>query len=252
VSLPDEGSIVHTFTVAQASVLSDVNVCVEMQHTWVGDLVIRLESPAGTIVTLLDRPGVPASGFGCGDDDLNVTFDDASAFDPESHCAGTTPWYAGVANPVGSLASLNGESTAGDWKLHISDNALGDVGELVAWELDTTPALAGICDSCAAGGVSVPIVGVGTFRLDQNRPNPFAGRSDISFQLARDGHARIEILDVSGRLVRTLVDRPMAEGAHAVTWDGRDESRNSVAAGIYFYRLKSGADSRIKRMSVIR
>ena len=41
-------------------------------------------------------PGVPASTYGCSDNDVNVTFDDASAVNLENHCAGTTPWYQGV------------------------------------------------------------------------------------------------------------------------------------------------------------
>ena len=72
----------------------------ELEHTYVGDLTVTLESPTGTVVTLLDRPGVPASANGCDNDDMNVTFDDASGFDPESHCTGSTPWYADRVPPL--------------------------------------------------------------------------------------------------------------------------------------------------------
>jgi subtilisin-like proprotein convertase family protein len=254
VAVPDEGLVTHTFTVAQASFITDLDVRVEIQHTWVGDLILQLESPAGTVVTLLDRPGVPASGFGCGDDDMNVLFDDASGFDPENHCPGSTPWYDGSASPVGALSAFNGESTAGDWKLHVSDNASGDTGTIVDWELITTPGLSGTCDECVST-VDSPIASLGngdSFGLGQNRPNPFVERAEISFSLPQAGLARLEIFDVTGRLVRTLVNGPMAAGAHAASWDGRDESRQAVAAGIYFYRLSAGEETRIKRMSLIR
>jgi len=251
VAVPDEGSVTHTFTVAQAGVITDLDVRVEVQHTWVGDLILTLESPSGTIVTLLDRPGVPATGFGCPDDDLDVTFDDASGFDPESHCAGTTPWYAGPAHPVGALSAFNGQPLAGDWKLHVSDNAQGDTGQLVSWELLTTPALTGVCDVCA-GAVDAPLAGAGPFELRQSRPNPSVGRAEISFDLRQAGPAKLEIFDVTGRLVRTLVDAPLAAGPHSVTWDGRSDDRRAASAGIYFYRLTAGDETRIRRLSLLR
>ena len=79
---------------------------------------------------------------------MAITFDDASAFDPEGHCAGTTPWYSGDAMPVGSLAAFNGESTAGTWLLWASDNAGGDTGQIVDWQLITDPVVTGICIPC--------------------------------------------------------------------------------------------------------
>jgi subtilisin-like proprotein convertase family protein len=238
--------------VAEAVVLSDVDVRVQIQHTYVGDLKVWLEHPDGTLVTLLDRPGVPASTYGCGDNDMNVTFDDASGYVLETHCAGSTPWYTGVAGPVGSLASLNGKSSAGEWKLHVSDNAGADTGSIVDWELLTTPPLSGTCTPCApvvgvpAGSVAAP------FGLAAPRPNPFAGRTELRFRLPEGGSARLEIFDVSGRRVRTLVDRALPAGPHTAAWDGRDASGQPVAAGIYFVRLAAGDRRAMQRVSLVR
>jgi subtilisin-like proprotein convertase family protein len=255
VAIPDGNAagVTHVFPVGENVVLTDVNARVEIQHTYVGDLKIELESPLGTRITLLDRPGVPASTYGCSNDNLNVTFDDASGLNLESYCAGSNPWYVGVAAPVGSLAAFNGQSTAGDWKLIVSDNAGADTGSILSWELLTTPPLNGTCEPCETS-TDLPVVALpaNAFGLAQSRPNPFSDATQIRFTLDRAGDARLEVFDVSGRRVRTLLDKAMPAGGHAVTWDGRDDSAQPVATGVYFYRLTSGEKSEMKRMSRLR
>lgn len=154
VAIPDGSptGATSTFEVTQDITLTDLNVNVQIQHTYVGDLLIQLTSPAGTTVTLLDRPGVPTSTFGCGDDDMNVDFDDESPQALENYCAGTTPWYVGDAQPATPLSAFDGESSLGTWELFVSDNAGADTGAILDWSLDATPALAtGVCEPCAAG-----------------------------------------------------------------------------------------------------
>lgn len=148
--IPDSSPAGATSTLSISSPLavSDVNVRVKITHTWVGDVVIKLKSPLGTEVTLLDRPGVPASTFGCSNDNMDVTFDDAGASTLEAHCAGTNPWFTGVAKPVSLLSAFNGEALQGNWVLTVSDLAGGDLGTLTSWELITTPAVFGTCNVC--------------------------------------------------------------------------------------------------------
>jgi hypothetical protein len=69
------------------------------------------------------------------------------------------------------------------------------------------------------------------------RPNPFSANTDIHFTLSRDSQVRLEIFDVAGRLVRTLVDEPRELGEHSATWDGRTQNGATASAGVYFYRL---------------
>jgi uncharacterized repeat protein (TIGR01451 family) len=150
VSIPDAdpAGVESELVVADDVILTDVDVRVQITHTWVGDLLITLRAPDNTEVVLLDRPGVPNSGAGCSDNNLDVTFDDASGFDPELHCATTDPWFVGTANPVGSLATFNGMSSAGTWRVFVSDNAGLDLGDIVDWELITTPPISGVCTTC--------------------------------------------------------------------------------------------------------
>lgn len=257
VPIPDEGggALQHPFAVADDLVLTDVNVNLEIRHSWVGDLKVELRSPAGTIVTLLDRPGDPADLSGCDDADMIVTFDDASTYDLESHCAGTNPWYSGTAAPFSPLSAFLGESTQGTWTLLVSDRTAGDTGSLVSWSLDTTPPINGVCTPCLAGTGAPGPVGTApaAFGLRPSRPNPFHDRTELHYALDRGGPVTLRIYDVGGRLVTTLVDRAMPAGAGVAVWDGRDLARREVASGIYFLRLAT-PDGRAdtKRIHLIR
>jgi len=254
VAIPDNtpAGVASTLTVGSNLTLSDVNVRVKISHTWVGDLFVKLKSPLGTEVTLLDRPGFPATTYGCGDNDLDVTFDDASAFNPETYCTGSTPWFSGTAKPVGLLSSFNGQSTLGNWVLTVSDNASIDVGSIVDWQLITNPVLAGQCNTCL-GASSVPVAGLGGsgLELSPSRPSPFSRSTEIAFNLAQSGTATLRVYDIAGHLVTTLVDGNLDAGPHVVRWDGRDQSGQAVASGIYFYRLASaGMDARRRTLLV--
>lgn len=122
-------------TVAHAGPLTNLAVRVDISHTYVGDLKISLRHPDGTTAVLLDRPGVPASGYGCDDDNLSVRFADGGP-SLENHCADTTPWFSGNAGPVNPLSTLASRpSAAGEWQLIVSDAEALDAGTLQSWEL---------------------------------------------------------------------------------------------------------------------
>jgi FlgD Ig-like domain len=74
--------------------------------------------------------------------------------------------------------------------------------------------------------------------LGQNRPNPFNPETTIPFSLAAPGRVVIRIYDISGRLVRTLVDGPERAGWHAARWNGQTDAGSSSASGVYFYRIE--------------
>lgn len=105
--------------------LADINVNLDIEHSFLADLVISLTSPTGTVVVLTSNS--------CGDSsDINATFDDdAMAF----NCFGT-PAINGLVKPLGSLSSFNGESILGEWILEIQDNAASDGGSLNAFSLE--------------------------------------------------------------------------------------------------------------------
>jgi flagellar hook assembly protein FlgD len=89
------------------------------------------------------------------------------------------------------------------------------------------------------------------FALLQNYPNPFNPSTTIGFSVSQSGPVLLDIYDLTGRHVRTLLSGGVAAGHHDVRWDGRDERGSSVGSGVYFYRLKSGANSVASRKMLL-
>ncbi len=85
------------------------------------------------------------------------------------------------------------------------------------------------------------------FALEQARPNPCRGDARIAFTLAEAGAATIELYDILGRKVRTLLQRQLTEGAHDV-----DVGLAGLAPGVYIYRLQAGVDAAARRLVVVR
>jgi flagellar hook assembly protein FlgD len=84
------------------------------------------------------------------------------------------------------------------------------------------------------------------------RPNPFAGRTDLHFAVASASPVRLAIYDVSGRLVRRLVDQEMPAGEHMRSWDGRGADGSRAAGGVYFVRLEVGSFRQTERIVMTR
>ncbi len=76
--------------------------------------------------------------------------------------------------------------------------------------------------------------------LTKNYPNPFNPRTTIGFSLPAAGAVRLQIFDMQGRLVRTLVDGDLPAGTHARVWDGTDDGGRQAASGMFVSRLAHG------------
>ncbi len=141
VIIPTEISTVSsTITISTEEVIAMTEVSMTINHTWVGDLIATLTSPSGTRIILFDRPGVPESEFGCGNDNLNIQFSDFATNTAEGFEGSCEPGdfaISGKFQPIELLASLNGENMAGDWTLEIEDTFDDDGGELLEWSLST-------------------------------------------------------------------------------------------------------------------
>jgi subtilisin family serine protease len=90
------------------------------------------------------------------------------------------------------------------------------------------------------------------FEMDQNYPNPFNPETRIEYSLSRPGRVTLSIFNVAGQLVRTLANEIKQAGGHEVTWDGRDERGQSVASGVYFYRLRFEGQTQTRKMLLLR
>jgi hypothetical protein len=79
-----------------------------------------------------------------------------------------------------------------------------------------------------------------TFRVSQNYPNPFNPVTKITIELPKEVYIHIDIFDILGRKVKTLVNgKLIEEGYHQFEWDGTNTSGHSVATGIYFLNFRS-------------
>ena len=130
-------SISSQLTVGPSSTIADLDVDIDMDHVWVGDLsMVLTHQNTGTAVTIIDRPGVPASTYGCSGDNILATLDDEAAAPVENQCAGGTPTINGTFSPNSALSAFDGESSSGTWQLTVTDHyTSADAGTLNGWSI---------------------------------------------------------------------------------------------------------------------
>jgi len=90
------------------------------------------------------------------------------------------------------------------------------------------------------------------FELSQNYPNPFNPTTTIEYSVPSRTDVRIEIFNVLGQKVRTLVNESKAAGSYRVEWNGFDHSGNPVSTGVYLYRFQAGDVVQTKKMLLIK
>ncbi len=161
VAIPDNNAAGVNATVnvtGFTGLMSDVNISIDgvgpcnatagnlnngVTHTWVGDLIFKLTSPAGTTVTFINRPG--AGTFGAdGNNICNTIFDDESGGPNFDTIQGTGvpplgPPYTGTFTPQSPLTPFEGQDPNGTWTLNVSDNAAADTGSLNRFTIRIAP-----------------------------------------------------------------------------------------------------------------
>ena len=86
-----------------------------------------------------------------------------------------------------------------------------------------------------------------------NYPNPFNPTTTISFSVPQmSSFVTLEIYNVKGQKVKTLVNETKSAGEHSVVWDGRDSNNKPVSSGIYFYNLKAGRFEKSRKMLLLK
>jgi hypothetical protein len=90
-------------------------------------------------------------------------------------------------------------------------------------------------------------------RLEQNYPNPFNPQTTIAFALKDRARVKIDVYNVSGELVKTLLDETRDAGAYSnVTWNGTNNANQPVSSGVYFYKLVTNNFSQTKKMVLLK
>lgn len=150
--IPDLGTVEVPILIPDSGAVTDVNVRVRLNHTFDGDLAISLVGPDGTEVVLSNRRGGSGDNFGSGANSCGGTptvFDDSAA---TAISAGSSP-FAGTFRPDFPLSGFNGKSTAGIWKLRVSDQAAADVGTVFCFQLEISRRAYACC-----GGSGTPAI----------------------------------------------------------------------------------------------
>jgi subtilisin-like proprotein convertase family protein len=134
--IPDVTTVMATYIVAgQPGLITDVNVDLDIEHTWIGDLDVTLMSPMGTIVTLFTDICDPVPGS----DDMLVTLDDNAATAIEAApCPAQFPPGTYRPETPALLSDFNGENPNGTWTLTVVDDQVQDAGRVIDWSLDIT------------------------------------------------------------------------------------------------------------------
>jgi hypothetical protein len=90
------------------------------------------------------------------------------------------------------------------------------------------------------------------FKLMQNYPNPFNPETVIDFNLSEQAPVKLEIFDVNGSKVKTLINKEMSLGSQTVKWDGSNDMGTRVPTGVYMYTLTTGNKSLTKKMIILK
>lgn len=90
------------------------------------------------------------------------------------------------------------------------------------------------------------------YSLAQNYPNPFNPSTTIKFAAPQNGNVAIEIFNIVGQKIRTLVDNYYAAGSHEAVWNGLNDNGEKVSSGIYLYRINAGSYIETKKMTLLK
>jgi len=201
------------------------------------------EDDVDVIVSPVNDPPVLISWFPI-ELEFTVTEDTTVAFCIEAEDIDSELSYTWLINgePQTEITdSLNYEFTEpGDFDVEvIASDGEYQVGQ--TW-------LVHVLEGVEAGQIHMPAV----TKLNQNIPNPFNPETTIHYSLTDAGKVIIEIYNIRGAKVRTLVDEYKNIGYHSIIWNGKDNSGRSVASGLYFYSMRTDKYHKIRKMLLIK
>ncbi len=187
--------------------------------------------------TVANREGSFSFGFKNGGDVIYLISNDNTIIDSVEY-DNKSPWPV-TADGAGATIELKNP-----W--YNNDDPLN-------WSSSTSHGTPGAKNSTATGiGNNASSVLPDKMELAQNFPNPFNPATKIRFSLIRNGTVKLEIHNILGQLVRTLVNSEMTTGNHFIEWNGKNEAGISVSSGIYIYSLSSGGKQISKSMLLMK
>lgn len=214
-------TINSTLNIPAGGTIGDVNVTMNVTHTWINDMTATLISPSGTQVQLFAQP--------CTSNNIQniiATFDDNGA----NVVCGTNPGISGTVKSFQLLSAFNGQSSTGTWTLRIVDAFNQDGGALNSWSLN-------ICTVQTAG------VNENNLKNFVIYPNPNNGNFNIQFESNSGNEIKISVYDISGRVIfgKTYQNTGVFN---------QNLQLNNVQAGTYLVNVQDGENKTTKRIII--
>ena len=128
---------------------------------------------------------------------------------------------------------------------------VGKIDELVVYNYQTFPGNFSMTPIPTAVDEDITEIPA-QYELSQNYPNPFNPGTTIAFVIPKAQDVKLEIYNMLGRRVKTLVEDKMQAGAHKVAWDGTNDLGKAVASGTYIYKLRTESFTETKRLVLVR
>jgi subtilisin-like proprotein convertase family protein len=228
------GSMIDDSIVISENIsITDVNVFLSLNHGNTSEIEVRLISPSGQQVTLMN--GFSLKGAG-----VNVT----TIFDDQADSVLINNRHTHINSRIRPQNSLNstfqGVLSAGVWRIRITDNAGLTTGFLTSWGIQFN-------NSPAIGIQNISSEIPAQFELGQNYPNPFNPKTNFRLQIADLGFVSIKIYDITGKEVATLVNEELNAGTYNIDFDA-----SHLASGTYFYKMTAGGFTDVKKMVVVK
>jgi subtilisin-like proprotein convertase family protein len=232
VNIPDgpNGSATMTLDVPSNVTISDLDVMINITHTWDGDISAFLISPAPDLDTVLL---FDVDGGVDGDNLTNTRFDDEAA----TGITSGSPPYTGSFRPVHPLNRYNALPAAGTWTLLVADSSAIDTGRIENFTLFIT-------SGTSADEHFVPHPSSLTLSAF---PNPFNSTTQFSFELSRPSHVELTLFDITGRRVATLLNETRPAGSQMVTFDA-----SASPSGVYIARLTALGQTRLDKLVLLK
>ena len=211
-----------TLNVGLDTTITDIDATINVQHTLSADIELKLTSPSGTTITLLDPNRCPNDTA-----DISVTFNDQGT---TLNCSSTAPAISGSVIPFQALSAFNGESSMGNWILTITDVvSSSNGGQFLDFNLD-------ICGP----PLSSSNQSIGDFVVV---PNPSNGQFDFKLPTGFNLDVTVLVHDLHGRTIYNKVFTNDSQRFHTIDLD-------NVSLGIYFLKVSDGYRTAIKRIII--
>ncbi len=144
-----------------------------------------------------------------------------------------------IGSPVDAIGGILDVTDDGSWEM------------VVGGRDGTVMCISGGLNTSGQSDDTIPNVNFAA-ELIGNFPNPFNPDTAIKFDLKQNSKVRLEIYNIKGQLVKTLLEENLPASSYTANWNGKDTNNNSVSSGIYFYKLSAGKFSEIKKCTLIK